>query len=267
MTTPGSPLKDLAERIAHQEADLAALRRDYEVRQEQLNTLTRREQELEAELRQVESDISTIAQGPKPRPTPPAPKGTGVKSSPPRTPQQPAPASNLPDFIVALVREANGRPITVRQVTEEATHRGLTTASRNPTELVRWHAKELVKKRMLRRAPKRAGLLLGKQPSPSAASPPVAREGKPAARTAPTAPPSSPARASKEQRSLREVVIQLLRQSKRPLVARELAAQALAGGYQTDSTNFVNLVQVTLGKMSEVERAHERGYRLKKTTK
>ena len=234
-------------------------------------------------MRQVERDIITIAQGRAARPTPPAAKLTGAKPTPRSTPAQSELPASLPAFIVALVREANGRAISLRQVTEEATRRGLTAASRNPHEMVRWHAKELVKKHILRRAPKRGGLLLGrKKKEPGAAVPPPApADEKPVARTvakaarsnakpgsaAAKAPPTSAVGASKEQRPLREVLIPLLGKSKRPMMARELAEQALAGGYRTDSTDFRNLVQVTLGRTDEVEKAPEGGYRLKKAKK
>jgi len=55
-----------------------------------------------------------------------------------------------------------------------------------------------------------------------------------------------------------------LRQSQRPLMTRELAEQALAQGYQTQSKDFVLVVGVTLAKMDNVKHISGQGYRLKK---
>ena len=44
----------------------------------------------------------------------------------------------------------------------------------------------------------------------------------------------------------------------------ELARLAKATGYQSTSTDFPNLVHVTLNKMNNIERVKGQGYRLKK---
>jgi hypothetical protein len=66
-----------------------------------------------------------------------------------------------------------------------------------------------------------------------------------------------------EQPSLREVLTNLLRNSPTPLGTKKLGEQALAQGYRSGSSNFTNVVQVTLSKMDNVERVAGEGYRLK----
>jgi hypothetical protein len=60
------------------------------------------------------------------------------------------------------------------------------------------------------------------------------------------------------------VLTGLLKKSKKPLAARELAERALAAGYQTASKDFTNVVWVALGNMTNVENIPGEGYRLKK---
>ena len=53
MTTSTVPLQDLAQRITQQETQLRSLRREYQTRKEQLATLMRRKQQLEAQRQRV----------------------------------------------------------------------------------------------------------------------------------------------------------------------------------------------------------------------
>jgi hypothetical protein len=57
----------------------------------------------------------------------------------------------------------------------------------------------------------------------------------------------------------------VLRGSRQPLSGSELAERALAAGYQTESTKFVDSVWAMLGQMDNVEHLPQKGYRLKKT--
>ncbi len=75
--------------------------------------------------------------------------------------------------------------------------------------------------------------------------------------TGPVGPGSQP--------PLREVLTTLLKKSTKLLSARELAAQARAGGYRTNSANFVKVVGNKLGEMDNVDYLPDKGYRLKKT--
>src|SRR5262249_4865557 len=114
-------------------------------------------------------------------------------------------------------------------------------------------------KGVLRRTPSGTGLMLAKEKAAPAVAPKAAQ--KPAVVKA---APSAPVAASKETRSLRELLLHLLGGSKRPLAARELGEMVLKSGYRTDSRDFTHVVWVALGKMNEVERAPQGGYRLKK---
>jgi len=48
-------------------------------------------------------------------------------------------------------------------------------------------------------------------------------------------------------------------------MTRELAQQALARGFQTESKDFANVISVTLSKMDNVENVPGQGYRLNRT--
>ena len=67
------------------------------------------------------------------------------------------------------------------------------------------------------------------------------------------------------QPPLREILTTLLKKSSKLLSARELADQVLAGGYRTNSANFVKVVGIKLGQMGNVAYLPDKGYRLKKT--
>src|ERR1022692_2235164 len=56
------PLHEIAQRINHHERELADLRKEYELRQTQLTSLTRRKEDLQTELDQVEAEIANIDQ-------------------------------------------------------------------------------------------------------------------------------------------------------------------------------------------------------------
>ncbi|HTU16946.1 MAG TPA: hypothetical protein VMG10_02690 [Gemmataceae bacterium] len=66
------------------------------------------------------------------------------------------------------------------------------------------------------------------------------------------------------QPSLREALTSILKNSRKPLSARELAEQILATGYHSDSKTFVNVVWTMLGKMKNIERVPEKGFRLRR---
>src|ERR1019366_8382673 len=54
------PLQDLAHRIDQHEKELAQLRKEYEARQTQLTALARRKEQLEKQLKQVETEIANV---------------------------------------------------------------------------------------------------------------------------------------------------------------------------------------------------------------
>jgi hypothetical protein len=66
------------------------------------------------------------------------------------------------------------------------------------------------------------------------------------------------------KQSLKEVLTAVLKGKKKPLPTRELTGLVLTTGYASKSENFANVVQVTLGKMDNVERVPGKGYRLRR---
>ena len=66
------------------------------------------------------------------------------------------------------------------------------------------------------------------------------------------------------QPPLRVVLTSILKSSRKPLTGTELAEQALAAGYQSNSANFVDTVWAMLAKMDNVEHVPDKGYRLKR---
>jgi hypothetical protein len=247
------PLEDLTQRITQHESELERLRRAYETRQAQLARLTEKKESLASRLRQVEADIQAVTGG-KSMPA------SAASPFPPSTPRNGRP--KLADFILEMVRAAKA-PISVVQLTEEVTRRRLPTASGNIRGMVSTRVHELVKKGLLQRAPDQHGVVLGipgsGTPAPSGKKK-AKRRGR---RSGATSTTVAKVVRSKDQPSLRAVIADLLQKSKHPLAARELAAQALAGGYKTKSKNLVAVVWTALGQMDNVERVPEKGWRLK----
>jgi hypothetical protein len=275
--TPAAPLDVLAQQIARQQAELEALRREYETRQTRLTDLSRRKEELTAQLQQVEADIHATTQGQPPRPASAKPaKPTAPRPQPHGRPPQPAtPAAKpkparphtLPALLVAIVRQAAG-PRTVAQLAQEVVRRQFPTTSGNVPRLVATRVKDLVKRGLLSPAPEHGGFVLAqpvagaKMPAAKATPAPKA-SGKNGAVSAKAALPAK-RHAQQHQLPLRVLLTNLLAKSRRPLAARALAEQVLAGGYQTKSTNFVEVVWAMLVKMDNVENVPGQGYLLKK---
>jgi hypothetical protein len=79
---PTLSLDAIRQRIAKQNLELHALRRDLETRQNRLQSLAHRKKELEAKLRQIEAEMAAIHAGTK-RPVAVAPKAAPKKKSKP----------------------------------------------------------------------------------------------------------------------------------------------------------------------------------------
>ena len=254
------PLDDLTQQITEHQARLEQLRREYEARQARLAELARQKEELQARLQQVEAEMQAVKGGPSgaaAAPTPPAPLPAGEGEGRP----------TLTELLVEAVRAA-GRPVTVKQLAQEVTRRNFPTTSRNVTNLVSTRVKQLVQRGTFRRAPGRSGVLLATPATgptaPAAKAPPgtaagTRKEGGARQEAARAKPNGQGGR-----RSLRALLADLLRKSRGPLAARELAAQALAAGYQTRSKNFTDVVWTALGQMDDVENVPGQGWRLKK---
>jgi hypothetical protein len=272
-------LDDLAQRISQQEAQLQALRRELETRQQHLAQLTQRKEQLLAQLQQIDAEIAGIAGGAsavktsraKPGATRPArpvgiggqPAGNGavaqqakgeLRSRATRSngrPDQPT----LSHLLVTLVSEAAG-PLTVKEMCQELKRRGYQSQSRNFPKLLGVRVRELKKKGILRAAIGQPGFVLA-QPSTSTAhegAPPEHRRSK-----------SYPQKSVK-QPPLREVLLQILKKSTKPLTGSQLAAQAIKAGYHSQSKRFDDVVWDALNKLQNVEHLPNQGYRLKKGT-
>src|SRR5260370_41032752 len=141
-------LEQLQQHIAQQEAALERLRQPLVGRQQQLDSLQRRKQELQEQLRQVDAQLAAVA-GTKAAPTetpksPARPKGPTGRSS--RNRSQPP----LRELIVTALRES-GRPLTGKQLAEEALRRGFVTTSANFVNFATKRVHQLYKQGILKR--------------------------------------------------------------------------------------------------------------------
>jgi hypothetical protein len=275
--TAAAPLDTLAQQIARQQAELEALRREYEARQARLADLTRRKQDLQAQLQRVEAEIQATTQGrTSGRALAPA-KAAKAKAAPPPVPRTPVGGQaaaaavksvrpqTLPAFLLDLVGRSTG-PVTVRQLTQEVVRQKFPTSSGNVPKLVAIKVRELVKRGLLRRAGDRPGVVLAKAApgggvttaKPTAGAKKPAQKGPGVSRAATRAH----ANGQKQRRPLRVVLTDVLAKSRRPMAARELAAQVLANGYRTKSKNFIDVVWVMLGNMDNVRNVPGQGYTL-----
>jgi hypothetical protein len=285
MSSPSNPTSarpvagqsTLQQQIAQLEAQLAQLRKD----QTLLQDLTARKEELQKELQRVNGHIARlagkvghIAPASPDRPTAPArakpapakPAGTAKPATAPATKALAAAKGTgqprLADLILDSLKGAKGKPLTVRQLTDESMKRGFTTTSSLPYKVVESRVQELSKKGMVARSKDQPGWVLTKAPMA-----PVAKAPAPAA-----AKPSKPAVNGKAQvvpkdnppakTTLRAEIVSVLKRSKRPLPLKELTERILAGGYQTVSTDFANVLGVALKKLENVKRIPGEGYLL-----
>jgi hypothetical protein len=273
-------LDDLAQRIRQQEAQLQDLRRELETRQQQLSQLSQRREQLLTQLQQVDAEIAGITSGapgarsggvkqsasksartvvigrqpngngaaarPAGEPRPRGTRGTSQGRSDSRADQP-----TLTDLIVSLLREA-GRPLTVKELGQELKRRRFQSKSRNFSKMLGVRTRELKLKGILRRAVGQPGYVLAQSTSNKKhkGAQPLHRKTRP--------------QQTVKQRPLREVLIQILKKSTRPLTGSELAAEALKAGYHSTSKNFVDVVWVAMSSLKNVERVPNQGYRLKK---
>jgi hypothetical protein len=281
---PAVALTDLQRQIAERERELQALRQELESRQDHLTELTRRKEDLQCQLQQIEEEIIALA----------SETSTETKRTPtaaPVTPSTPEPTVSgraqprMGELIVAMLRDS-GEPRTARQLCEEAQRRGYQSISRDLLKAMENRLQVLKSKGIVRRAESRNGFLLasanngakttkGKAPQPAQTrtpkTPTKPAKSEPAAQTSSgkgssatgAAKTAKPARRG-GQAPLREVLTDILKKSRKPLSGSELAELALAAGYQTTSEKFVDSVWSALGQMDNVEHLPQKGYRLKK---
>jgi hypothetical protein len=262
MPNATGPLEELAQRLARQQADLDALRQEFETRQAHLTDLKHRREELQGQLHRLEAEIQLVDRG-----------ETGSRySSPARATQsqgEPGPPikADRPQTLVGLLVEMVGQaegPLTVKQLAGEVVRRNFPTASQNIPRLVMTRVQELVGKGIFRRAKDQPGVVLAKRSMTKQSPAARIRAAKPGRKTRLAAPEATPPTGSEaRKRPLRAVLTELLAKSKRPVAARELADLVKSQGYQTQSKDFTEVVWVMLGKMDNVANVPGKGYRLK----
>jgi hypothetical protein len=236
------PLHDLAHRIKQQEMELEGLRKEHDKRQDQLKQLAKQKAELQAQLAKIDAEIAVVG------PMGGASAGPALKIA--STPD----AVPLPQYLVQLVRDANG-PITMKGLADEVERSGFPTTSKNVQSLVMTRVYDLLRKGILARAADERSIVLGKGMAESA--PPTK-----AAKKAPSPKPAAKASDGKKM-TLHDALTQVLGKTTRPLSTQELADGALRVGYQTRSKDLKNVIWVGIGKMDNIERVSD-GYRLKK---
>ena len=163
MTTTAVPLDEFARRISQQQAELEALRQEYQARQAQLTDLNSRKQELQEQLAQVENEIRTVTLGKIPRPPSVAPAAPTAKKPVSGSQVKPTPTGSLPQVLKILVSEAK-RPMTVKELTEQLLRRKFPTTSKDLATIVRTRVGELVKKGIFRRSKDGAGVVAAQRP-------------------------------------------------------------------------------------------------------
>jgi hypothetical protein len=282
---PAVSLTNLQQQIAQREQELQALREQLASQQSHLAELTRRKEQLQSELRQVEEEITALATTearPIEQAAPTAPTVPPSPASTTRAEDQ----SRLGDLIVTLLGESTN-PLTGRQLLAEAQRRGYQSKSRDPLKAIENRLQVLKCQGIVRRAADQYGFLLASSANGAKKPKSTTRQLAPTGSQKPPVKPAKPEPAAKKrggkgssstggakpappshrggQLPLRVVLTDLLKKSRKPLSGSELAERALKAGYQTKSAKFVDAVWSLLGQMTNVEHLPQQGYRLKKS--
>jgi hypothetical protein len=230
--------------LARLEMQLARLKKDQTLLQE----LAARNAELEQELKCINDQITKLTG--EVASLPAAKTGAVPKSKPIAKSRRHAAGGRprLAVLIVACLKKAKGRPLTVRQLTDETLKRGFTTACCSPYKVVESRIQDLSKKGLLYHAKGQPGWLLGKANH---------------ADGTPRHVPHSKKSDSAGKPPLRQHILDALQRSKRPMSLKELCQCVLGAGYRTASSDFANVLGVALKKMSNVRRIPGQGYVLK----
>jgi len=271
--TTATSLETLAQKIARQQAELEALRREYETRQTSLTDLNRQKEALQAQLRQIEGDIQAATQGSPAGQAPapqlarqPKPGARKAKRKHPKTTPSPSKTfreNSLPALLLDIMGKASS-PFTVNQLAAEVMRRKYPTTSSNLPAIIETRAGDLIRKGLLRRASEQPGFVLATAGAKASkgkttSAPNVStKNGTLPTKAAPTAKNNG------QKQPLRIIITNLLAKSRRPMMARELAEQVLASGYQTKSKNFIDVMYVALGQMDNIANVAGKGYVLKK---
>jgi hypothetical protein len=260
MTNTAIPLRDLAQRISRQQAELEKLRQEYKARQTQMHELTRRKEQLQAQLQQVDAELRDLDEG-----RVPVPKTAPAATAATKPLAKPTAAVSLAQLVVRIVSK-NGGPLTLRELTREVERQKYPTTSNNLFGLVKKRVSELVKKGLLRRAKNHLGVLPSRGlDSPAAKPKNFMAVTKPKSAHVEKSTPATLPVVAKDGLSLHSIVTKVLAKSPHPLSARELADRVLRTGYKTQSKDFTNVIWSGIGKMANIENVPGKGYQLKKT--
>jgi len=240
---PTLSIDAIQQRITQKDSELRTLRREFEACQNRLQTLSKRKQELRDQLGRIESEIAAVTTGMS-RPFAGSPKHAVKKPT-----SKPAPPT-FADLIVEILQDAD-LALTVQQITEEVRKRRFPTKSKALHKLVGKNAYAMATKGILHRT----------KDQPAAFKVPGAK-----AKTAAVVAAKPASRMSGEsQPTLKQLLVQFLQKSAKPMTGGELAAAALKAGYRTTSKRLVDGVWSTLGDMKNVENIKGQGYRLKRS--
>jgi hypothetical protein len=158
------------------------------------------------------------------------------------------------------------RPITARELAGEVMRQKFPTTSKDIPQLVKSQVSKLTPQGIFQRAKGQPGVVLagakGKPKPPAVRA--KRRPGKEGGKKAPSPKTARNGAADGKKPSLRTVLTELLAKRQEPVAVSELAAQAKAQGYRSQSKNFKNVLWVALRQMDNVENVPGRGYRLKK---
>jgi hypothetical protein len=261
------PLQDLAQRIRHQEMELARLHDELEARKTQLTTLARRKEQLQAQLNQVEAEIASVDQAALPMASSTSsPKSTSLST--PRASHGDGKTSgkatseriSLPKLLISLVQRAK-KPVSIKDLVAGVVSNKYPTKATDLQGMVENRVSDLVKAKTLKRVANQPGVVvIGKVTASATGTSTTASVAKPVATRTPSSENSN---SSEKKVSLKEALIQVLAKSSRPLTTQQLADQVLASGYQTKSKDFKNVIWVGIGNLDNVENIRGKGYRLR----
>ncbi|MGF1578065.1 MAG: hypothetical protein ACFCD0_01745 [Gemmataceae bacterium] len=276
MTTSPVPLNDLEQNIQDQKAALEQMQSELKLRQAYIRDLERKKQTLEKELAGVERDIELIKAGEKNPPGFTKPKAPTKKPEPKSTATKPGPTTlpkstgeGTPTGISKMVLDVVGSgkgPMPTAEIVDGVLSNDLPTKSKDPRRMIQKKIYELVKRGLLTKVEEGLYDLPGEtssdNPETSTSAPKGVSSSNGTTAAKPTGSASKPKPAAPP--SLKVVIIEVLKMSRKPLSTAEIAERVLERGYETTSKDFKKVIATQIKKMDEVEMGEENsGYKLK----
>ncbi len=276
MTTTPLPLNDLEQGILDQKATLEQMQNELKMRQAYIRDLEKEKRDLEKKLAKVQEDIEKVKAGEKNPPgykkSKPSPKGIGTSPSAPKTAypeakneKQESPGG-ISGIILEVVKGSKG-PMSRSEIVEAVLSQELDTTSKDPRRMIKKKISELANKKGLLEQVDEGRFTIGDGTKAPATEKPAAPTKKSpssnngAAEKGTGKTPEKPK--STAPLSLKDYIIEVLKRSRKPLQAQEIANRVLERGYETTSKDFRKRVAKELPKMPEVERSEDgSGYSL-----